>query len=56
MPIQLFSLRRVVMLILMLAALVGLADGMARAELARAVEASLNEGGRVVATPSALDD
>ncbi len=45
------------MLVLMLAALVVLADGVARAELARAVEASLNEGGaRVAATPGALDD
>ncbi len=56
MPIELFSPRRVVMLVLMLAGLVVLADGVARAELARAVEASLNDGGRLVAPPGAMDD
>lgn len=56
MPIQLFSPRRVVMLVLMLAGLIILADGVARAELARAVKASLNEGAQVVTPPGAMDD
>jgi hypothetical protein len=56
MPIQLPSPRRIALLGLMLAGLVMLADGAVRLELARAVNASLNDGARMVAHLSTTDD
>jgi hypothetical protein len=56
MSIPLLSPRRFAVLGLMLTGLILLADGAARVELARAVDASLDEGARVVAHLSIADD
>ena len=56
MPIQLPSPRRIALFGLLLAGLIMLADGVVRIELARAVNASLNDGARMVAHLSTSDD
>lgn len=56
MPIPLPTLRSLVLLGLLLVGLATLADGAARIELARAVNASFNDGARVVAHIAVADD
>jgi hypothetical protein len=56
MPIPLPTSRRIALLGLFLASLVLLADGAARIELACAVNASMDEGARVVAHIAVADD
>ena len=56
MPIPLPSPRRIALLGLLLAGLVVLADGTVRIELAHAVDASLNDGVRMVAHIAVADD
>ncbi|WP_342166898.1 hypothetical protein [Methylobacterium sp. SD21] len=56
MPIPLPTPHRLALLGLLLASLVLLADGAARVELARAVNASLGDGARVIAHIAVADD
>jgi hypothetical protein len=56
MPILLPTPRRIALLGLLLTSLILLADGAARIELARAVNASMDEGARMVAHIAVADD
>ena len=56
MPIPTPTIHRVAALVFLIAGLVLLADGTARIELARAVNASLNDGLRTVAHIVAADE
>jgi len=56
MPIPFRAPRRIALLGLLVAGLVMLADGAARVELARAVDASLKDSARMVAHIGAAED